>query len=71
MYMSTLQSIQLKMVQLTPNKKETTYNRMKGPSFLNCGSLNKFAIITLINIYRVCIYKILFPDNIYKCIIHN
>ncbi len=47
---------------------ETIYNRMKGPSLFKHGSLNRFGIITLINIYRMCIYKISFPDMKYWCI---
>jgi hypothetical protein len=43
---------------------ETIYNRMKGPSFFKRGSFNRFGVITLINIYRVCIHKISFPDSI-------
>jgi hypothetical protein len=41
------------------------YNSMKGPSLFKHGSLNRFGFITLINIYRVFIYKISFPDNIF------
>ncbi len=36
---------------------------MKGPSLFKRGSLNRFSVITLINIYRVFIYKISFPDT--------
>jgi hypothetical protein len=43
---------------------ETMYNSMKGPSLFKRGSLNRFGVLKLINIYRVCIYKILFPNNI-------
>ncbi len=42
---------------------ETIYNRMKGPSLFKHGSLNRFGVITLINIYKVCIYKISFPNT--------
>jgi len=42
---------------------ETIYNRIKRPSLFKRGSLNRFGIIMLINIYRVCIYKISFPDS--------
>jgi hypothetical protein len=46
---------------------ETMYNSMKGPSVFKHVSLNRFGILTQINIYRVFIYKISFPDmNVIK-----
>jgi len=41
---------------------ETIDNRMKGPGFFKRGSLNRFGVITLINIGSVFIYKISFPN---------
>ncbi len=43
---------------------ETIYNSMKGPRLFKRGSLSRFGVIMLINIYRVFIYKISFPDKI-------
>jgi hypothetical protein len=42
---------------------ETVYNSVKGPRELNVAHQSRFGIITLINIYRVGIYKISFSDN--------
>jgi hypothetical protein len=44
---------------------EIMYNSMKGPSLFKCGLLNRFGFITLINIYKMFIYIVLFPDNIF------
>ncbi len=38
----------------------------EGTTLIKCGSLNRFGIVTLINIYMVGINKILFPDIVTK-----
>ncbi len=44
---------------------ENIYISVKGLHLIKRGSLNRFSIIALINIYRLGIYKISFPDRAY------
>jgi hypothetical protein len=40
---------------------ETMYNKVKGPCLFRRGSINRFGVITSINIYRCLFTKYCFP----------